>query len=66
MILKKFLNRKKKKQTTFCYCPNCNYELIGNKCFVSDYNLVTYKCKQCECISMWQFDTPVPILTKYT
>jgi hypothetical protein len=50
------------RQRTFCYCPNCNNELISSNSFVSDNELVTYKCTNCNCISHWDFDVPAPIL----
>lgn len=54
--------RRKKKQTTFCYCPKCNNELVGSNSFLSYEKLVVYKCSKCEEISKWFFETPVPIL----
>lgn len=65
--LKELFSRKPK-QTTFCYCPKCNNELIGSNSFVSDLyvngeNEVTYKCSECGHVSIWNFDiTPVPVL----
>ena len=58
----KRLFKKKTKQTTFCYCPKCNDELISNSSFVSDEELVTYKCSNCTHVSKWLFDAPIPIL----
>jgi len=51
-------------QHTFCYCPICDYELVGSDSFVSDNRRgVTYKCLQCGCKSRWNFDmAPAPIL----
>lgn len=57
--------RKKEKQTTFCYCKNCKNELISSDSFVSDEDVVTYKCVKCGMISEWDFDAPAPILLKY-
>lgn len=48
--INKFINRFKKKsirqtQITFCYCPNCNTELVGSNSFKGeDDGIVTYKC----------------------
>ncbi|MDU6995999.1 MAG: hypothetical protein E6356_14150 [Terrisporobacter othiniensis] len=53
---------KKQKQTTFCYCKNCKNELISSDSFVSDEDVVTYKCGM---VSEWDFDAPAPILLKY-
>lgn len=47
---------------TACYCPECNNELISSGSFVSDEELVTYKCTECGNESKWYFDAPVPIL----
>ncbi len=53
-------------QHTFCYCPNCKYELVGSDSFVSDtIRGVTYKCQQCHCKSLWWFDDPVPWCISY-
>ena len=54
-------------QYTFCYCPICKYELCGSDSFVSDNRLgVTYKCQQCGCKSLWNFDViPGALLMKY-
>lgn len=57
--------RKKEKQTTLCYCPNCKNELISSDSFVSDEDVVTYKCVKCSIVSKWDFDAPTPILLKY-
>lgn len=57
-------NREKlrKGQTLFLKCT-CNNELIGSDSFVSDtLDGVTYKCTECERISVWNFDLfPVPV-----
>lgn len=56
---------KQNKETVYktaCYCPLCNNELIGSGSFVSDFRLVTYKCVECEIVSNWDFDAPVPLL----
>lgn len=55
---------RKRKQTTFCYCPECKNELISSDSFASDEELVTYKCTKCGCVSKWLFDAPCPILIK--
>jgi len=56
--------KKRRKQTTFCYCPNCNNELVSSNSFLSLDELVTYKCSKCNSVSQWLFDTPAPILIK--
>lgn len=56
--------KRKDKQTTFCYCPNCKTELISSNSFISDEEVVTYKCVKCGVISEWDFDAPSPILLK--
>ena len=56
--------KRKKKQTTFCYCPNCKTELIGSGSFVSDNELVKYNCATCATVTEWLFDAPAPILWK--
>lgn len=59
-MLKMF--KKKQKQTTYCYCPECNNELISSNSFLKDDGYVTYKCSKCGYVSVWSFDFPVPIL----
>lgn len=52
-----------KKQTTFCYCPQCNKDLVSSNSLVSDKEEVIFQCYYCRCISYWDFDiAPVPIL----
>ena len=58
------LFKQKKKQGTFCYCPNCKNELISSGSFVSDEELVTYSCTECGSVTEWLFDAPAPILIK--
>ena len=57
-----FKRKKVAKQGTFCYCPNCKNELISSGSFVSDEELVTYKCTSCGTVTEWLFDAPAPIL----
>ena len=54
--------KKQQRQTTFCYCPRCKNELIHSGSFVSDEELVTYKCTLCDTVTEWLFDAPAPIL----
>lgn len=61
---KKYEHVRKRRQTTFCYCPVCNLELIGSKSLKSDKDKVTFKCKKCTALSVWDFDTPSPVLLK--
>ena len=53
---------RKKKQTTFVYCPKCNNELVKNGDLIKDTDFVYYKCNKCGHESKWDFDTPCPIL----
>lgn len=57
--------KKKQRQTTFCYCPNCKNELISSNSFIYDEDVVKYKCVKCGMVSEWDFDAPAPILLKY-
>jgi Zn-finger protein len=50
------------RQKTFCYCPLCGNELISSGSFVSDDDVVTYKCTKCLLVSRWDFDAPAPVL----
>lgn len=61
-LFKKLLYKEESKQTTFCYCPDCESELIGNGNFLEDKELVTFKCNRCSTVSNWLFDAPAPIL----
>ena len=58
------MKNKSKKQTTFCYCPRCKTELISSGSFVSDEEVVTYKCAVCDTVTEWLFDAPAPMLLK--
>ena len=61
----KFEEKKLKKgQTTFCYCPNCDNELISSNSFIKDTDFVYYKCSKCGYESKWDFDFLCPILIK--
>ena len=65
-FFKIFKKEKKIRQTCFCYCSECNNELCGSNSFVSDEEVVTYKCDKCGEISIWNFDiAPVPILLSH-
>jgi transcription elongation factor Elf1 len=57
---------KPRKQNTYCYCPNCNQELVSSNSFVSDnHGIVTYNCCNCKTTSKWDFClAPVPLLIK--
>lgn len=46
-------------QTTFCWC-DCGNELCSTS-FVSDTDIVLYKCTRCGKESRWLFDAPCPI-----
>ena len=55
----------KHNQSVYIYCPLCWNELISSDSFVSDEDVVTYKCTKCLLVSRWDFDSaPVPILIK--
>ena len=53
---------------TSCYCPVCKHDLCSDlKSFIDDvgegpYNVVTYRCANCERLSKWNFDLyPCPV-----
>jgi RNase P subunit RPR2 len=51
-----------KGQSTFLFCNHCDTELISSNSFVSDKELVSYKCVGCGTKTKWNFDiAPVPI-----
>lgn len=50
------------RQRTFVYCPNCGLELCNTDSFVSDTDLVRYRCTGCGHKSAWLFDAPAPLL----
>jgi len=57
----------KRNQRTFCYCPECRNELCSDEsttCYDGG-SFVTYDCGKCHTESIWDFDTPVPLLLKY-
>ncbi len=56
--------KRKPKQTTYCYCPRCNNELVSSNSFVEDQDgIVKYRCSKCDEITFWDFiHYPVPIL----
>jgi len=59
------LGLKYNRQRTFCYCPLCQNELISSNSFVSDEDVVTYKCAKCLLVSRWDFDSsPMPMLVR--
>jgi len=58
----KIVKKVKVIQSTYCYCPKCRKDLISSGSFVSDEDLLTYKCTLCNQVSEWYFDCPVPIL----
>lgn len=64
-IVAYLIGKKKNKQTTFVYCPNCDNELISSDSFVKDEDFVYYKCSECDIESIWDFDAPAPILIRY-
>lgn len=54
---------KQTKQTTFCWCPVCRWELCaGGEFLIDDEHGVKYRCAQCKSVSRWDFDAPVPLL----
>lgn len=61
-FLKRRLQREDITQTTFVYCPTCGLEQCANNCFVSDTDLVRYRCVDCGTRTAWDFDAPVPLL----
>jgi hypothetical protein len=38
-------------QTVFCYCPQCNNELVSSNSFVKEDEYVNYQCTECGCES---------------
>lgn len=58
--------RKKEEQLTFCFCPNCRHELVGDpSSFIEDTDLVRYKCSACGNKSEWNFDiAPVALVVR--
>lgn len=58
------LFKRKPKQTTYCYCPECNNELVSSNSFVEDVDgIVKYRCDKCGEITFWDFiHYPVPML----
>jgi transcription elongation factor Elf1 len=64
MVWYTYFKKRKPIQRTFCYCPNCDHEMIGDKLsFVEDTDLVRFKCSKCGNKSEWNFDiTPVALV----
>lgn len=68
MKLLEKIKRKFTRQTTFCYCPKCQKELIGSRRRTTEWvdkgGTIVYilGCPKCKHKSHWLFDTPVPIL----
>lgn len=58
------LFKRKPKQSTYCYCPKCNNELVSSNSFVEDNDgIVKYRCSKCGEITFWDFiHYPVPFL----
>lgn len=50
-------------QTCWTYCPRCRAELtaVGDVLY-DDARGVAYRCPECETLSLWDFDAPVPLL----
>ncbi|UNA01542.1 nucleic-acid-binding protein [Bacillus phage vB_BcgM] len=45
------------------FCPRCHHDLIRSGSFKSDTDDgVRYTCTTCGLKTLWDFDTPVPIL----
>jgi len=55
--------RARRKQTTFCYCKNCDLELCSDErtTYTDENGIVTYHCGQCGAYQRFLFDAPVPI-----
>lgn len=64
--IKKLFSPTKQEQRTFCYCPNCRHEMIGDgKSFIEDTNLVKFACAECGNKSEWNFDiAPVALVVR--
>lgn len=58
------LFKRRPKQSTYCYCPRCNNELVSSNSFVADRDgIVEYQCSRCNEITFWDFARyPVPYL----
>ena len=54
------------KQTTFCYCPECELELVKNGILIRDEEVVEFSCPNCKTISEWYFHTPTPLVIRWT
>lgn len=61
-----FYNEKhlKEEQTTYVYCPRCHTELISTNSYYGqdEKGLEHFKCTICKTHSIWDFDTPTPVL----
>ena len=56
---------KNPRQTTFCYCPRCDFELVEGGQFLMDCDdIVAYLCNSCGHRSRWYFGAPVPLLIR--
>jgi hypothetical protein len=54
-------------RTSWAWCPKCRRDLNGDAIsFVSDEadsgGPVTYRCADCQTVSVWDFDAPAPLL----
>jgi predicted RNA-binding Zn-ribbon protein involved in translation (DUF1610 family) len=51
-----------RKQYTFVYCPNCNFELTQmNNAIDEADGMVFHVCKNCGAGTRWNCDMPAPI-----
>lgn len=60
----KKLEKRRKNQNTFVYCPRCHNEMVYNGRVVEEHDgIVKYCCSRCGEISFWDFGNyPVPYL----
>lgn len=59
----KWIKEARPEQTTWCFCPGCKKDLCtGNNVIMTDTDLVRYFCGDCNIVSVWNFDMPVPML----
>jgi predicted RNA-binding Zn-ribbon protein involved in translation (DUF1610 family) len=51
-----------RKQNTFVYCPNCNFEMCSmNNAIDEKDGLVKHTCLNCGKISFWNYDCIIPL-----
>jgi len=61
LLEKDIFEKEHPNQHLFIYCPNYNNELSSSNSFISE-NGVKYICSKCKTETLWDFDSPCPIL----